>query len=73
MRNTSDQPLQTTIHLYANDSGADSEDFVNEDRIVSSVAMTVPAGSVAAHPGELLSAFRSELRAGCVATCAPRG
>jgi len=49
VRNTTDAPLKTTVYLYANEAGVDVEDFIQEDRIVSSVSLTVPAQSVLRH------------------------
>ncbi|MGB0592412.1 MAG: vWA domain-containing protein [Myxococcota bacterium] len=49
VRNTSPQPLKTTVHLYANESGVSVDDFVQEAQIVSSVALTVPPNSLLRH------------------------
>lgn len=49
IRNTSDHPLKATVHLYANEDGVTAHDFVQEDRIVSSVALTIPPNTVLPH------------------------
>jgi len=46
VRNTADQPLSVTVHLYANELGTSVDDFVQDHQIVSSVALEVPANEV---------------------------
>ena len=49
VRNTSDTPLQAQVHLYANEEGVSAEDFVQESRILTSIALTLPPGELTSH------------------------
>jgi hypothetical protein len=46
VRNTAARPLRATLYLYANEAGRGVADFVSPDRIVSSVALELPAQGV---------------------------
>ena len=49
IRNTSERPLKANVHLYANDEGVEVADFVQESRIVTTLALSVPPGEVLRH------------------------
>ena len=46
VRNTSARALKANVHFYANDAGHRVDDFIDDTRIVSSVAMSVPPGEI---------------------------
>ncbi|MCB9727938.1 MAG: VWA domain-containing protein [Deltaproteobacteria bacterium] len=47
VRNTGPRPLRATLYLYANEEGRSPADFIDDARIVASVALTLPARGVA--------------------------
>ena len=46
VRNHMNRPVEATLHLYAHDQGRAIKDFVSDQHIVSSHAMTLPANGV---------------------------